>query len=56
MRVLLHNTKSMLALPGRTFYLKGPGWQPPLLFGHESILIHFEVAAIVLKKLKSSIS
>ncbi|MFB3778382.1 MAG: hypothetical protein ACE141_12265 [Bryobacteraceae bacterium] len=26
-RVLLHDTKSMLALPGRTFDLKGPGWQ-----------------------------
>jgi hypothetical protein len=26
-RVLLHNTKSMLALPGRQYDLKGPGWQ-----------------------------
>jgi hypothetical protein len=26
-RVLLHGTKSMLALPGRTYDLKGPGWQ-----------------------------
>lgn len=26
-RILLHNTKSMLALPGRTFDLRGPGWQ-----------------------------
>ena len=26
-RLLLHNTKSMLALPGRTFDLAGPGWQ-----------------------------
>jgi hypothetical protein len=26
-RVLLHDTKSMLALPGRTYDLKGPGWQ-----------------------------
>jgi hypothetical protein len=26
-RILLHNTKVMLALPGRTFDLKGPGWQ-----------------------------
>lgn len=26
-RVLLHNTKVMLALPGRTFDLQGPGWQ-----------------------------
>ncbi len=25
--LLLHNTKSMLALPGRTFDLAGPGWQ-----------------------------
>jgi hypothetical protein len=25
--LLLHNTKNMLALPGRTFDLKGPGWQ-----------------------------
>ena len=26
-RILLLDTKSMLALPGRTFDLKGPGWQ-----------------------------
>lgn len=26
-KLLLHNTKNMLALPGRTFDLKGPGWQ-----------------------------
>jgi hypothetical protein len=26
-RVLLHDTKSMLALPGRTYDLAGPGWQ-----------------------------
>jgi hypothetical protein len=26
-RVLLHGTKSMLALPGRLYDLKGPGWQ-----------------------------
>ena len=26
-RVLLHDTKSMLALPGRQYDLKGPGWQ-----------------------------
>lgn len=26
-RLLLHNTKTMLGLPGRTFDLKGPGWQ-----------------------------
>lgn len=26
-RVLLHDTKTMLALPGRTYDLKGPGWQ-----------------------------
>jgi hypothetical protein len=26
-RVLLHSTKSMLALPGRTYDLLGPGWQ-----------------------------
>jgi hypothetical protein len=26
-RLLLHSTKSMLALPGRTFDLAGPGWQ-----------------------------
>ena len=26
-RVLLHNTKAMLALPGRTYDLLGPGWQ-----------------------------
>jgi len=26
-RVLLHDTKSMLGLPGRTYDLKGPGWQ-----------------------------
>ena len=25
--ILLHNTKNMLALPGRTFDLRGPGWQ-----------------------------
>jgi hypothetical protein len=25
-RILLHNTKIMLALPGRTYDLKGPGW------------------------------
>ena len=25
--VLLHDTKSMLALPGRTYDLAGPGWQ-----------------------------
>jgi hypothetical protein len=39
-RILLHNTKSMLALPGRPYDLKGPGWQqehwsfaPPRGFG-----------------------
>jgi hypothetical protein len=26
-RVLTHGTKAMLALPGRTFDLRGPGWQ-----------------------------
>lgn len=26
-RVLLHDTKSMLALPGRLDDMKGPGWQ-----------------------------
>ena len=26
-RILLHNTKQMLALPGRTYELAGPGWQ-----------------------------
>ena len=26
-RLLLHNTKNMLALPGRVYDLKGPGWQ-----------------------------
>ena len=26
-KLLLHNTKGMLALPGRTFDLAGPGWQ-----------------------------
>ena len=26
-RVLLHNTKSMVALPGRQYDLKGIGWQ-----------------------------
>ncbi len=26
-RLLLHNTKNMVAVPGRTFDLKGPGWQ-----------------------------
>ncbi len=26
-RILLHDTKSMLALPGRTYDLLGPGWQ-----------------------------
>ena len=26
-RLLLHNTKNMLALPGRTFDLATPGWQ-----------------------------
>lgn len=26
-RLLLHNTKTMLALPGRTYDLIGPGWQ-----------------------------
>jgi len=26
-RILLHNTKNMLAIPGRTFDLTGPGWQ-----------------------------
>ena len=26
-RLLLHNTKSMIALPGRPYDLKGPGWQ-----------------------------
>lgn len=26
-RLLLHNTKNMLALPGRTYDLPGPGWQ-----------------------------
>jgi hypothetical protein len=25
--ILLHNTKNMLALPGRAFDLNGPGWQ-----------------------------
>ena len=24
--ILLHNTKTMLAIPGREFDLKGPGW------------------------------
>jgi len=26
-RILLHNTKNMLAIPGRTYDLRGPGWQ-----------------------------
>jgi uncharacterized protein YyaL (SSP411 family) len=26
-KILLHNTKGMLALPGRTYDLAGPGWQ-----------------------------
>jgi hypothetical protein len=26
-RILLHNTKAMLAMPGRTFGMLGPGWQ-----------------------------
>jgi hypothetical protein len=26
-RVLLHGSKAMLALPGRTYDLLGPGWQ-----------------------------
>jgi hypothetical protein len=26
-RILLHGTKAMLAMPGRTYDLKGPGWQ-----------------------------
>jgi hypothetical protein len=26
-QILLHNTKNMLAIPGRTFDLPGPGWQ-----------------------------
>jgi len=26
-RILLHDTKAMLALPGRAYDLKGPGWQ-----------------------------
>jgi hypothetical protein len=26
-RILLHGTKAMLALPGRSYDLKGPGWQ-----------------------------
>ncbi len=26
-RILLHNTKAMLALPGRTYGMLGPGWQ-----------------------------
>ena len=26
-RLLLHNTKAMLALPGRAYDLRGPGWQ-----------------------------
>jgi hypothetical protein len=26
-RILLHNTKSMVALPGRQYDLRGPGWQ-----------------------------
>jgi len=26
-RILLHNTKGMLAIPGRTYDLPGPGWQ-----------------------------
>lgn len=26
-RILLHNTKQMVALPGRTYDLAGPGWQ-----------------------------
>jgi hypothetical protein len=26
-RILLNNTKNMLAIPGRTFDLPGPGWQ-----------------------------
>jgi hypothetical protein len=25
--ILLHDTKAMLALPGRTYDLLGPGWQ-----------------------------
>jgi hypothetical protein len=39
-RILLHNTKQMLGLPGRTFDFAGPGWQqegwnltPPRGFG-----------------------
>jgi hypothetical protein len=26
-RILMHNTKSMVAIPGRTYDLHGPGWQ-----------------------------
>jgi len=26
-RLLLHNTKTMLALPGRTYDVAGPGWR-----------------------------
>jgi hypothetical protein len=26
-RILLHNTKAMLALPGRLYGMYGPGWQ-----------------------------
>jgi hypothetical protein len=26
-RILLHNTKNMVALPGRLYDLAGPGWQ-----------------------------
>src|SRR5690606_23488509 len=26
-RILLHGTKSMVALPGRPYDLRGPGWQ-----------------------------
>jgi hypothetical protein len=26
-RILLHNAKAMLALPGRTYGMLGPGWQ-----------------------------
>ncbi len=26
-KILLHNTKGMLAIPGREYDLRGPGWQ-----------------------------
>ena len=27
LKILLHNTKSMMAIPGRLYDLRGPGWQ-----------------------------